>query len=94
MATEPKQTIAIGTGAAASRSTTSDLIQPRATSHPIEDAMANEIKAIQAETDAIARRTDIDDAQKNRLIATLNDPNAMRARILKARDVASGKVGA
>lgn len=87
---DPK--IVTGVGVAAARSATGNLLQPRAASHPIEDAMANEIKKIQAETDAIAQRPDMDDANKNKMIAALNDPAAMRARILKARDVASGKV--
>lgn len=93
MATNP--TLVTGIGAAVSRSATT-LLQPRAdrSSNPVEDAMANEIGKIQAETDAIARRTDIDDAEKNRLISALNDPAAMRSRILHARDVASGKVKA
>lgn len=91
MAQDP--TVVTGTGAAGARSA-AGLLQPRPQSHPAEDAMANAIKAVQAESDAIARRTDIDDAEKNKLLAALNDPANVRARMLKARDVALGKAPA
>lgn len=90
----PQPQTVTGVGAAVSRSSTGALLQPRVGGHPVEDAMQVEIHKIQAETDAIAARKDLDDAHKTKLIAELNDPAAMRARILRARDIASGKVKA
>lgn len=91
MATEPK--IVTGTGLASSHST-AGLLQPRAgvRANVGEDAMTAELQKIQAETDAIASRTDMDDAQKNKMIADLNEPANMRARMARARDIATGKI--
>lgn len=93
MATDPKT--ATGVGAASSHSS-AGMLQPRAgvRANVGENAMTSELQKIQAETDAIAARHDMDDATKNKMIADLNHPDRMRERMKRARDLATGKIKA
>lgn len=83
MAQQPN--IVTGTGAA---------VTSRGRSNVGEDAMTRELQLIQQETDRINARPDWDDVKKNAEIAALNDPANVRSRMLRARDMATGKVKA
>lgn len=54
----------------------------------IEQAMTNAIQTVPQECEAIWARTDIDLDEKNRLIAEVNDPAAIRERMMAARQAA------
>lgn len=75
----------VGTGVAANS-------VPGASSRDIEAAMAQAIADVARESEAIAVDPALWDTDKALKIAALNAPENMRARIRRARDIATGKL--
>ena len=57
-------------------------------SETIERAMAKAVLDVQAQSEAIAAEGELSPAEKAEAIAAINEPDAMRARMLEARTAA------
>lgn len=96
MATEP--TIVTGTGIAAGAGSTGNgptpAIHDPTLGNPSEQAMAQAIRDVQNESEAVAGDAALDPKAKAAKIADLNRPENIRARMLRARDIQTGKIKA